>query len=436
MSDDILSQQYIDGRRYSSPMLEKMGGRLLVYDPRKNYSTQPPSLPAVSKPKQNYEGDGKFMATHTYTTPQPVEQRQRTTRIVATPQPVEQRQRTARTAPRPEISPQRRSEPRQRAPEKREKVALDSTVFVYIFIIVAVLIVAFLALNWRMQPNATLKIGPGPDSSIETYLAEYAGLGPEEEFVDPDFPLEITQIFSAKPYTVVRGDTVSGIANRFNLSMDAVITLNGISNARMLQEGKVLKIPNMDGIPYTVRAGDTYQKIADNFNAPLNVILDANDIQNDIMNPGDTLFIPGAHMRSDALKLALGDYFMWPLKERSITSPYGWRRDPFTGIGGRVHEGIDFSAKTGTTIRAAMDGKITKLGYNAVYGKYIIISHGNGFETLYGHLNAYSVKEGAFVYQGTKIAESGGTGHVTGPHLHFGVYKNGKSVNPLDYLAK
>ncbi|MDR0556476.1 MAG: M23 family metallopeptidase [Treponema sp.] len=428
MSDDILSQQYIDGRRYSSPILEKMGGRLLVYDPRKSYSMPPSSLPAVSKLKQNYENyesGGKSaapqmsQATYTYTNPQPVGQRQRT-----------------KAAPRSEPAPRRRSEPRQRASEKRRKNALDSTVFVYILIIVVVLLVAFLVLNWQMQPNATLKIGPGPDNSIETYLAEYAGWGPEEEFVDPDFPLEITQIFSTKPYTVVRGDTVSGIANRFNLSMDAVIALNGISNARMLQEGKTLKISNMDGIPYTVRAGDTYQKIADTFNTPLNVILDANDIQNDVMNPGDTLFIPGARMKRDDLKLALGDYFMWPLKSRSITSPYGWRRDPFTGIGGRMHEGLDFSAKTGTTVRAGMDGRITKIGYNAVYGRYIIISHGNGFETLYGHLSAYSVKEGAFVYQGTKIAESGGTGHVTGPHLHFGIYKNGKSVNPLDYLAK
>ncbi|MDR0706276.1 MAG: M23 family metallopeptidase [Treponema sp.] len=431
MSDDILSQQYIDGRRYTSPMLEKMGGRLAVYDPRKIYSVQSPALPAVStsKRKQDYEDGGKagglsdekFIAAHTYTIPRPAEQRQKTTK----------------TAPRPEAAPRRRwSESRQRASEKKEKAAQNSTVLLYMLIIVMVLFAAFLVLNWRMQPRTTLDIVPGPDSSIETYLAEYAGLGPEEEFVDPDFPLEITQIFSVKPYTVVRGDTVSGIANRFNLSMDAIIALNGISNARMLQEGKILKIPNMDGIPYTVRAGDTYQKIADSLNTPLNVILDANDIQNDVMNPGDTLFIPGARMGRDALKLALGDYFMWPLKDRTITSPYGWRKDPFTGIGGRVHEGIDFSAKTGTTIRAAMDGKVAKLGYNAVYGRYIILSHGNGFETLYGHLNVYSVKEGAFVYQGSKIAESGGTGHVTGPHLHFGVYKNGKSVNPLDYLAK
>ncbi|MDR2194734.1 MAG: M23 family metallopeptidase [Treponema sp.] len=411
MSDDILSQQYIDGRRYSSPMLEKMGGQLLVYDPRKTYATQLPSLPVVSKPKPLYEKHERPIQPRTYTASRPIEQRQK----------------PKKTAYRPE--------PRQRAPREKEHPALKP-ILMYVLIIVAVLLVAFIILNWQMYPNAALDIEPGADNSIETYLEEYAGLRPGEEFVDPDFPLEITQIFSTKPYTVMRGDTVSGIASRFGLSMDAIISLNGVSNARMLQEGKTLKIPNMDGIPYTVRAGDTYQTIATTFAAPLQVILDANDIQNDIMNPGDVLFIPGAQMKREDLKMALGDYFMWPLKERAITSPYGWRLDPFTGIGGRVHEGVDFSAKTGTTVRAAMDGRVIKTGNSTIYGKYIVMAHGNGFETLYGHLSAYSVKEGSFVYQGTKIAESGGTGLVTGPHLHFGVYKNGKSVNPLTYLTK
>ncbi|MDR2792491.1 MAG: M23 family metallopeptidase [Treponema sp.] len=421
MSDDILSQQYIDGHRYSSPILEKMGSQLSVYDPRKTYSAQLPTVPTISQPKQHYENRGKPITTHTYTISQPVKK---------------QRQKTKRTISYPDPESQYRREPRQRSSRKKEKTVLKPVFFVYIFIIVAVLFLAFLVLNWQIQPNTTLKIDPGPDGSIEMYLEEYAGLLPGEEFVDPDFPLEITQIFSTKPYTVVRGDTVSGIASRFSLSMDAIVALNGISNARRLQEGKTLKIPNMDGIPYTIRAGDTYQKIADNFKVPLQVILDANDIQNEIMNPGDILFIPGAQMKREDLKMALGDYFMWPLKERTITSPYGWRLDPFTGIGGRVHEGIDLSAKIGTTVRAAMDGRVIKIGNSAIYGKYIIISHGNGFETLYGHLSLYSIKEGAFVYQGTKIAESGGTGQVTGPHLHFGVYKNGKSINPLDYLAK
>jgi murein DD-endopeptidase MepM/ murein hydrolase activator NlpD len=307
----------------------------------------------------------------------------------------------------------------------------------HILIIFAALVFAVLVFYWQMRsPAARYElIAPGEDDSILEEMAAYAGLE-GKEYVDESFPMEITQIFSSTPYTVKSGDTVSQIAKNNKVSMDAIIALNNITNARLLTVGKVLKIPNMDGVPYIVQSTDTYQKIADAHKVPLSVILDANDIQNEVINPGDTLFIPGAHMKREDLKLALGDYFMWPLKDRRITSPYGWRTDPFTGIGGRIHEGIDFSAKTGTPVRSAMDGKVVMLGSNAIYGKYIIISHANNFKTLYGHLSAYSVKTGSYVTQGAKIGESGGTGHVTGAHLHFGIYKNDKSVNPLDYLAK
>jgi murein DD-endopeptidase MepM/ murein hydrolase activator NlpD len=140
-------------------------------------------------------------------------------------------------------------------------------------------------------------------------------------------------------------------------------------------------------------------------------------------------------MKRDELKMALGDYFMWPVKSR-ITSPFGWRIDPVSGIGRRLHEGVDLSATTGTAIKAAMDGRILTVDVDPVFGKYIIISHGNGLQTMYAHLNAYAVKEGAYVYQGAKIGEAGATGYVTGAHLHFGVYKNGKSVDPMLYLQR
>jgi murein DD-endopeptidase MepM/ murein hydrolase activator NlpD len=81
-----------------------------------------------------------------------------------------------------------------------------------------------------------------------------------------------------------------------------------------------------------------------------------------------------------------------------------------------------------------MDGRVATVGYNATYGKFIILSHSNGFQTLYAHLNAVSVSQGKSVSQGAKIGEVGSTGYSTGPHLHFAVYKNGRAVNPLDFL--
>ncbi|MDR2730738.1 MAG: M23 family metallopeptidase, partial [Treponema sp.] len=81
------------------------------------------------------------------------------------------------------------------------------------------------------------------------------------------------------------------------------------------------------------------------------------------------------------------------------------------------------------------DGTVSFTGENWLYGKHIIISHSNGYKTMYGHLNSFSVKQGDRVVRGRKIGESGNTGHSTGPHLHFGIYdKNNKLVNPLELL--
>jgi murein DD-endopeptidase MepM/ murein hydrolase activator NlpD len=81
-----------------------------------------------------------------------------------------------------------------------------------------------------------------------------------------------------------------------------------------------------------------------------------------------------------------------------------------------------------------MDGKVATVGYNGTYGNFIILTHGNGYQTLYAHMSVTSVIQGARVNQGTKIGEVGSTGYSTGPHLHFAIYKNGRAVNPLDFL--
>jgi murein DD-endopeptidase MepM/ murein hydrolase activator NlpD len=91
-------------------------------------------------------------------------------------------------------------------------------------------------------------------------------------------------------------------------------------------------------------------------------------------------------------------------------------------------------ANSGTAVKAAMNGTVSAVSNSRVYGNFIIMSHDNGYQTLYAHLSAFSVKQGDRVSQGKKIGEVGNTGLSTGPHLHFGVFKNGKWVNPLDLL--
>ena len=279
-------------------------------------------------------------------------------------------------------------------------------------------------------------VSSGTDQSARYNLALYAGVAsvenPDEENGD-DIPLDLTETFEWKSYKVKKGDSVSKIAAAFSLSMDAIIASNGIANARILREGELLRIPNMDGIPYIVKNGDSLLKISASMGVPLEAILDANDIQSDVVGAGTTLFIPGARMNREDLKLALGELFIYPLTSSRLSSPFGWRNDPISGVR-RHHAALDLSAPLGTPVKAAMDGKILAIGYNGTYGNYIILSHSGGFQSMYAHLNTIIVKKGDQVSQGIQIGTVGNTGYSTGPHLHFAIFKNSLAVNPLDYL--
>jgi murein DD-endopeptidase MepM/ murein hydrolase activator NlpD len=103
----------------------------------------------------------------------------------------------------------------------------------------------------------------------------------------------------------------------------------------------------------------------------------------------------------------------------------------------RAHLGVDFAAPTGRKVFATADGRIIHKGRKGGYGKAIIIRHNNGLKSLYGHLNSYSnkIKVGSWVKQGTFIGRVGSTGLSSGPHLHFGLYKNGRAVNPLKIIS-
>jgi murein DD-endopeptidase MepM/ murein hydrolase activator NlpD len=303
-----------------------------------------------------------------------------------------------------------------------------------IFALAGIAVFSVLTLNWKVPLSAALT--PAADPGIQVNLASYAGLAPLSaagfDVENETIPLDLMESFHWESHTVRSGETVSKIAAAHSVSMDAIIASNGITNARRLREGMTIRIPNMDGIPYTVKTGDSLSRISTAMDVPLEAILDANDIESDTISAGVTLFIPGARMRSEDLKQALGELFIYPIRGR-LTSPFGWRLDPISGAR-RHHAAIDLAAPTGTPIKAAMDGRISTVGLSSVYGKYIIISHSGGLQTWYAHMSATSVVQGAYIRQGAKIGEVGSTGYSTGPHLHFAVYKNGKPVNPLELL--
>ncbi len=136
-------------------------------------------------------------------------------------------------------------------------------------------------------------------------------------------------------------------------------------------------------------------------------------------------------------KKMINDYLatlptFWPAAG-SISSEFGNRKDPFTGIK-KFHEGLDIAGNYGDDIYAAGDGTVTFSGYYGGYGRTVIIDHGRGITTLYGHASSLLVKEGDVVKKGDLIAKIGSSGRSTGAHLHFEVMINGNKVDPLEFL--
>ncbi|MCR5861602.1 M23 family metallopeptidase [Flavobacterium sp. J372] len=143
-----------------------------------------------------------------------------------------------------------------------------------------------------------------------------------------------------------------------------------------------------------------------------------------------------AKLAKDKEKLLAAIPAIQPVKNedlRAVASGFGYRNDPFTKIR-KFHAGMDFSAKTGTPIYATGDGVVTVAdNRSSGYGNHIVIRHGFGYETLYGHLSKYKVKAGQRVKRGDVIGYVGSTGRSEAPHLHYEVHKNGEVINPINF---
>ncbi len=242
-------------------------------------------------------------------------------------------------------------------------------------------------------------------------------------------------------YTVVSGDTLSGIAAKFDISSNTIRWANDLTEKSSIRVGQTLTILPVTGIQYTVKKGDTISGIALKFDVKQSDILDFNDISGDKIVPGASLIIPDGEPIAPPKPVkapATAKAHTVPKKEVAQTAPKDTTDEPSSSdyfinplpgsiLSQGLHDrtAVDMAAKVGSVVRAAADGTVITAKdsntWNGGYGYYVVVQHDNGTQTLYAHLSRIDVEVGDEVEQGQAIALSGRTGHVTGPHLHFEV---------------
>ncbi len=238
-------------------------------------------------------------------------------------------------------------------------------------------------------------------------------------------------------HVVARGETVSGIAKGYGITASTVAASARLGDPDHIYPGETLVFPSVDGLLHVIKPGDTLSEIARTYRVNSDAISQANDIDDPrALAVGRTLIVPGGKPRRAAAasiasgvaaSTASGVALSWPLRG-AISSSFGPRW-------GQVHAGIDIAASYGATIRAAGPGTVSFVGWYGRYGRCVIIDHGGGLTTLYGHASVILVSAGDRVARGDPVAEVGSSGNSTGPHCHFEVRLDGRARNPLNYLG-
>jgi murein DD-endopeptidase MepM/ murein hydrolase activator NlpD len=279
--------------------------------------------------------------------------------------------------------------------------------------------------------------------------------------------LPVGQRFETSTYVVQQGDTVTGIAEKFGLKPQTILFGNYYTLAddpHRLTPGQELTILPVDGVYYEWHAGDGLNGVAQFFGVAVEDIVNFSgnnldpatlgDYTNPNIEPGTWLVVPGGWREfvswsspritrenpavasifgsgscGEVMEGPIGSgTFIYPTVETYLS---GFDYSPETN-----HFGLDFAGQTGSPIYAVDGGVVVYAGWNDWgYGNVVVVDHGNGWQSLYAHLSAYSVGCGSYVYQGDPIAAVGNTGNSSGPHLHFELRSDtyGKA-NPWNFL--
>jgi murein DD-endopeptidase MepM/ murein hydrolase activator NlpD len=265
----------------------------------------------------------------------------------------------------------------------------------------------------------------------------------------------------AQLYTVVSGDTLWDIAERYSLSFRDLATFNGDIDLDRIWPGNIITLqpskPSLDVIITTTQVVEEAIPFTNEIIRDDTLVSTARVV----VKPG----IEGSKNVTYAIKTMNGfPHIVEVVNEEILSEPvagilkvgtqttmkrtsstnfgvaqgrftsgYGYRLHPITGRR-EFHYGIDIAAPQGSPIKSYAKGTVTTAKFSSGYGYYVVVNHGGGLSTLYAHLSKISVKEGARVDVGHVLGLMGSTGISTGSHLHFEVHRNGSRVNPLNYL--
>ncbi len=251
------------------------------------------------------------------------------------------------------------------------------------------------------------------------------------------------EVAAIQQYTVQAGDTVLAIAEKFGLKPETVQWSNpGLEvNADLIRPGDTLSILPINGALHTVTSGDTLGGIAGSYRVTVEDII--NYSGNGLADPNAPLTIGAKLIVPNATKEFAGEQaFTYTTGAAPANAKIGGGNFVWPASGSinqrfwSGHAAVDVGAWTGAPVKAADGGYVAVAtgGWNAGYGNHVIIDHGNGFVTLYAHLNSVFVNSGESVAAGQQIGSVGNTGNSTGPHLHFELRYQGVPRNPLNYL--
>lgn len=299
--------------------------------------------------------------------------------------------------------------------------------------------------------------GPDPDVILRDYVPNAAAGA-----------AVVSQRRELTQYTVIAGDTIFGIALKFGLRPETILWSNFNTlkdNPDLLSIGQELTIPPQDGLIIEVEQGDTVDGLARRFGVPVNTIVaePINSLpgENAPLTIGQMIYVPGGERETVVWQVpkpvATGRivagakvYKVGVCGEVAIptlgSGAFNWpaNRHYLSGYNfSAVHAGLDIAGRLGEPIYAADGGTVIYAGYSlntagqpVGYGQYVVLDHGNGYQTLYAHASQLYVSCGQQVGAGAVIAAVGSVGRSTGPHLHFEIRLNGGAVNPWTMLPQ